>query len=267
MKFEIKRGSSPNATKYPNEDMIIARTFAKRLFAEFGNFLKAVVLFGSAARRNPVSGKGDVDVLIVVDDLSIRMTREVIEAYRLIVEKTVGKISTRLHITSLTLSSFWEYVRAGDPVAINILRDGVALIDSGMFDPLQALLIQGRIRPTRESVWVYFGRAPRTILNSRWHLLQATLDLYWAVIDSAHASLMHIGEIPPSPEHASELLEKKLVHEHKLEPKYVKTMEKFYKLMKAITHREIKEIKGPEYERYYEEAEEFVNRMQKFIEQ
>jgi len=42
-------------------------------------------------------------------------------------------------------------------------------------------------------------------------------------------------------------------------------MEKFYRLMKGITHREIKEIKGPEYEKYYEEAEEFVNRMQKFI--
>ncbi|MBW2995990.1 hypothetical protein KY332_01685 [Candidatus Woesearchaeota archaeon] len=267
MKFQVKKGVRPNITNYPNEDLTIARSFAKRIKTEFGDFLKAVVLFGSAARkRTPVGQKGDVDVLIVVDDLSIRMTRDVIEAYRLIIERTIGKVSTRLHVTSMTITSFWEYVRAGDPVAINIIRDGIAIIDTGFFDPLQALLIQGRIRPSNESVWVYFGRAPRTLLNSKWHILQAALDLYWAVIDATHAALMHIGEIPPSPQHAGDLLEKKLVKEHKLELKYAKTMDKFYKLMKGITHREIKEIKGPEYERLYKEAEEFVNRMQKFIE-
>jgi len=266
MKFEVKRGFNPNLTKYANEDLTIARSFAKRLQNEFGNFLKAVVLFGSAARKTPLATRGDIDVLIVVDDLSIRMTREVIEAYRLITEKTIGKVSTRLHVTSMTLTSFWEYIRAGDPVAINILRDGIAIIDCGFFDPMQALLMQGRVRPTHESVWVYFGRAPRTLVNSKWHLLQATLDLYWAVIDSTHAALMHIGEIPPSPEHAADMLEKHLVKEHKLETKYAKTMEKFFKIMKGITHREIKEIKGPEYEALYKEAEDFVNRMQKFIE-
>ena len=112
MKFTVKRGAVPNITKYPSGDVTIAKSFAKRIQNEFGDFLKAVVLFGSAARRRtPVSQKGDIDVLIIVDDLSIRMTREVIEAYRLIIEKTIGKVSTRLHVTSMTLTSFWEYIR------------------------------------------------------------------------------------------------------------------------------------------------------------
>jgi predicted nucleotidyltransferase/uncharacterized protein (UPF0332 family) len=224
-----------------------------------------VILFGSAARhvRGP---KGDIDVLIVVNDLSIRMTAEVIEAYKLIVEKTVGKVSTRLHVTSMTLTSFWEYVRAGDPVLVNILRDGVPVIDSGIFEPLQALLIQGRIRPTKESIWIYFGRAPRTLVNSRWHILQATLDLYWAVIDSSHAALMHEGQIPPTPSHVADLLDEVLVRKKLLDKRYADTMRKFYTIMKQITHREIKEITGQEYEKYYQEAEEFVNVMQKFIE-
>ena len=97
-------------------------------------------------------------------------------------------------------------------------------------------------------------------------MLQATLDLYWAVIDASHAALMHIGETPPSPEHAGDLLTEKLVKTKKLEAKYADTMRKFYRLMKMITHREIKEVKGPEYENYYAEAEAFVNRIQKFIE-
>ena len=266
MKFTVKRGSNPNANKYPTGDLTIAKSFSKRLKNEFGDFLKTVVLFGSAARKTAVAEKGDIDILIVVDDLSMRMTREVIQAYKLIVEKTIGKVSTRLHVTSMTITSFWEYIRAGDPVAINILRDGISLTGKDFFDPLQALLIQGRIKPTHESVWVYFGRAPRTLVNAKWHILQATLDLYWAVIDATHAALMHIGETPPSPQHAGDMLEKHLVKEHKLEAKYAKTMEKFFKLMKGITHREIKEIKGEEFEKLYKEAEEFVNRIQRFIE-
>ena len=266
MKFQIPRRTNPNIIKYPTEDYNVVKSFSKRLNNEFGNFLKALVLFGSAARhvRGP---KGDIDVLIIVDDLSIRMTREVIETYKLIVEKTVGKVSTRLHVTSMTITSFWEYVRAGDPVIVNILRDGVPIVDTGIFEPLQALLIQGRIRPTKESIWTYFGRAPRTLINSRWHILQATLDLYWAVIDSAHAALMHEGQSPPTPSHAGDLIKQVLVDKKLLDKKYADTMDKFYKIMKQITHREIKEISGQEYEKLYKEAEEFVNEIKKFIEQ
>ena len=266
MKFQIPRRTSHNVVKYPTEDHDIAKSFTKRLKNEFGDFLKAVVLFGSAARhvRGP---RGDIDVLIVVDDLSMRMTREVIETYKIIVEKIVGKVSTRLHVTSMTITSFWEYVRAGDPVVINILRDGVPMHDTGLFEPLQALLVQGRIRPTKESIWTYFGRAPRTLINSRWHVLQATLDLYWAVIDAAHSALMHEGQIPPTPSHVADLMKEVLVDKKLIDKKYIDTMDKFYKIMKQITHREIREIPGEDYEKLYKEAEEFVNEIQKFIEQ
>jgi predicted nucleotidyltransferase len=264
LKFDIKRKTNLNLERYPNADITIARSFARRLQNEFGDFLKGVILFGSAARKVE-SPRGDIDVLIIVDDLAIRMTSEVVEAYKLIVEKTIGKVSTKLHVTSMTFTSFWEYIRAGDPVAVNILRDGVALIDTGFFDPMQALLIQGRVRPTDESVWSYFGRAPRTLLNGKWHIMQATLDLYWAVIDSAHAALMHEGEIPPSPEHVADLLDEKLGKKHLLEKKYIETMRKFYKIMKGITHREIKDVSGREFDAYLREAQQFVDRMQKFI--
>lgn len=266
MKFEIKRRLNPNIVNYPTEDYSIAKRFSEHLKNEFGEFLKAVVIFGSSARRTAIN-RSDIDVLVVVDDLSIRMSEEIVEAYKIIIEKTIATVSTKLHVTSMTLTSFWEYVRAGDPVAINMLRDGIALVDSSFFEPLQLLLRQGRIRPTKESVWNYFGRAPRTMVNSRWHILQATLDLYWAVIDSAHAALMSVGEIPPSPEHVADMIEEKLVKQQKvLESKYVETMRKFYKIMKGITHREIKEIKGSEYEKLYIEADRFVDRMQDFIE-
>ena len=184
----------------------------------------------------------------------------------MIVQRSIVRVSTKLHITTMRFTSFWEYMRNGDPVAINLLRDGVALIDSGFFDPMQMLLKKGRIRPTQESIWTYYSRAPNTLHNSKWHLLQGVLDLYWAVIDSAHAALMKVGEIPPTPEHVADLMEEKLVKRKMLEHKYVVIMRNFYKLMKMVTHRELVEIKGEEFDHYYKTAEEFVNRMRKIIE-
>ena len=181
-------------------------------------------------------------------------------------QKCIVQTSTKLHVTTMRFTAFWEYMRNGDPVAINLLRDGVALIDSGFFDPMQMLLKKGRIRPTQESIWTYYSRAPATLQGSKWHLMTAVLDLYWVVIDAAHAALMKIGEIPPTPEHVAELMEQKLVKKKFIEQKYVTIMRNFYKLMKLVTHREIQEIKGEEFDKYYAHAEEFVQRMRKFIE-
>lgn len=266
MQFTIQKKQNENIQKYPTDDIRTAHEFAQRLKNELGDFLVGVVIFGSAARMTSKE-KSDIDVLVIGDDISFQFTQALIEAYRVIIENVIGSTSARLHVTSMTFTSFWEYVKAGDPVAVNILRDGVALIDTGFFNPLQVLLKQGRIRPTEESIWRYFGRSPRTLINSRWHVLQATLDLYWAVMDAAHAALMRRGEIPPSPEHAADLLNEKLVKTRLLEPQYVETMRKFYRISKMITHREIKEIKGGEYDVYLQEASDFVERMRRLIQE
>ena len=266
MEFRIEKVLNPNITKYKKSDLDTAYHFATEVSKEFGHFLKAVVIFGSAAREKEHSTRGDIDILLVVDDVSVKLSAEMVEAYRVISEKLVLKVSKRLHVTTLKFSSFWEYIRAGDPIAINILRDGIALVDAGFFEPLQKLLTDGRIRPTQESIWTYFSRAPATIQNSRWHMLQATLDLYWAVIDSSHAALMSLGEIPPSPGHVADMLEERMVKKKLLPYAYAKTMRKFYELSRGILHREIKEISGQEYEGYFREADEYVKGMRKFIE-
>lgn len=265
MEFQIERKVDENLYKYPTEDVRIAQRFAQELQKELGNFLMGVIMFGSSARRENTENS-DIDILVISDDAGYKITDPLVEAYRIIVETVIGKVSTKLHVTSMTYSSFWEHVKTGDPVIVNVLRDGVALIDTGFFKPLHWLLKMGRIRPSEESVWRYFGRSPMTLLNSRWHVLQATLDLYWSVIDAAHAALMRRNEIPPTPEHVAEMLQRVYVQQRLLEPRYVQTMERFYKLMKMITHREIKDVSGEEYERYYKEAEDFVLRMRKLIE-
>jgi predicted nucleotidyltransferase/uncharacterized protein (UPF0332 family) len=265
MEFKIARKENENIHKYPTEDVKLAQKFANQLRNELGDFLMGVVVFGSASRKKTTQ-QSDIDILIVTNDTTFQISDALVESYKIIVDNLIARISTKFHVTSMTFTSLWDYTKAGDPVVVNILRDGVALIDQGFFEPLQRLLKMGRIRPSEESVWRYFGRSPRTLLNSRWHLLQATLDLYWAVIDSAHAALMRKNQIPPTPEHVADLLDKVYVKHRLLEKKYVDTMNKFYKLMKMITHREIKSISGLEYEKHYKEADMFVRRMKKLVE-
>lgn len=250
---------------YVEEHRVLAEKLAEDLKHELNDILKAVVLFGSSAKSGSSTLQSDIDVLLIVNDLSIVLSPEVVESMRVIIENVASKISAKFHITSMRISEFWDYIKIGDPIVVNILRDGISLYDTGFFEPAQFLLEQGRIRPSKEGVWVYYSRAPQTLHNSRWHLVQATVDLYWAVIDSAHAALMHHGIVPPAPNHVADLLEKRLVHEKKLEKEYVKTMRLFYMLAKKVGHKQLTDITGKEYEELYAKAHKFVKRMRLLI--
>ena len=265
MEFKIERRVPKNVHKYPTQDLQLAHRFAQALSKELGDFLMGVVAFGSVARKE-ATAQSDIDILIITDDTNYVISEPLIEGYRLIVERVMGQISPRFHITSMTFTTFWEQSRAGDPVVVNILRDGVGLYDTGFFSPLQGLLQSGKVRPSEESIWHYYGRSPKTLLNSRWHVLQATLDLYWATIDAAHAALMRANQIPPTPEHVADLLDEVYVKKGLLSKKYVEVMRGFYKLSKDITHREIKDVTGKEYDQLYLQADDFVKAMKKLVE-
>ena len=258
MKFQVEKREQKNIEKYYSKDVETARKFARMMYQELGTFIRGLVLFGSTT-KTPASPKKDIDILVILDDVRVNFSKELVETYRIITEKVASNVDPqRLHIQSMKFSSFWEYVRAGDPVAINILRSGVALIDTGFFDPLQILLDQGRIRPSEEAIFTYFTMAPASLNRSQQHLLTAVVDLYWAAIDAAHAALMKSGEIPPSPEHVADLLERKLVKEGHINKKYADVMRELYTLFKKIVHRDIKSLSGKEYDRYFELTQTFV---------
>lgn len=263
MDFSVHKKIPHSKGNYSAVNIDLAYSFSKEIHKELNDLLKAIILFGSAARQK--EGTNDIDILLIVDDVSIRLTPEITQAYRIIVEKTALKISPKIHVTSMKFTSFWDYIKAGDPIAVNILRDGYAILDTGFFDPLQALLAQGKIKPSLETMWAYYNRAPKTLEYSQRRILEATLDLYWAAIDAAHAALMAIHEIPPSPEHVADLLEHKLANQKKIDKKLPWTMRKLYALSKKITTGQLREIKGEEYDKLYLEAKKFVNELEKFI--
>ncbi len=267
MQFKVEKRprEKPPEFSVPENSFDTARNFSKIVYKEFGDFIKAIVLFGSVAKKS--NNPKDIDILIIIDDVKFKFSAELVEAYRLIVEKAVADTDRqRLHIQSMKFSNFWEYMRAGDPVAVNILRYGIALVDTGFIDPLQMLLDQGRIRPSKEAIQTYFAMAPASLGRANNHLLQATVDLYWAVIDASHAALMKYGEVPPSPEHVAELMEKTLIPKRQISRKSVNTIRTMYKVFKSVVNREVNNISSADYERYKKISETFVKEIKKYIE-
>ncbi|MBR9703232.1 hypothetical protein GOV10_04290 [Candidatus Woesearchaeota archaeon] len=264
MDFKIQPREHRSRKFYDTEDQKLALKFAKSVDKELGDFLKVVALFGSATKQNR-EGKHDIDVLLVVDDADLIVTKELSETYRVIVEQAAVEITPRIHISTLKLTSYWEKVRNGDPVVMNVLREGIPLIDKGFFRATQALLTQGRIRPTKESIWTYYARSPVSIKNARRHVMQACVDLYWASIDAAHAALMSRGALPPSPEHVPDMMDEYLVRKGLLHKKYPVVMRELYDLSKHIEHRDIKAVAGSQYDDYLKETLDLVDSLRRIV--
>ncbi|MGM5481529.1 MAG: nucleotidyltransferase domain-containing protein [Nanobdellota archaeon] len=260
--FEYKK--RPVEYHFHEEDVDITKKFADKLKEEVGDLLRAVVLFGSAARGKAEEGS-DIDVLLVVNDMTIVYSNEVIASLRVMIENTAASISEKFHITTMKISDFWDYLHKVDPIIVNILREGNAVYDEGFFMPAQALLDSGKLRPTKEAVWAYYLRAPKTIKTAEQKLLQSVVDLYWAVIDAAHAALMHVDVVPGAPHEIADLLEKHFVSKRLLEKRYVKTLRSFYHMAKEIGHQHLLHTSGKNVDEYIEEAREFVKKMRFLI--
>jgi len=150
----------------------------------------------------------------------------------------------------------------GDPVVINVLRHGEAMLDyAGFFNPLKSLLITGKIKSTPEAIYSCLQRAPAHLARSRAAELNAIEGVYWAMVDSAHAALIAANITPPSPEHIPIDLKETFVNSGKLKMKYVLMYRDLLVLHKKIAHGEEKSLKGVEIDDWQDKAEEFLDVM------
>jgi predicted nucleotidyltransferase/uncharacterized protein (UPF0332 family) len=247
----------------------IAMDFATKAYKKFEKAVKSIILFGSTVKQTTTQGS-DIDIIILIDDASIKWDQEMIAWYREELEKILkaSPYQQDLHITTVKLSTWWQDLMRGDPVVINILRYGEAIIDfGGFFDPLKYLLIEGKIKSTPEAVYSCLQRAPTHLMRSRVSELGAIEGLYWAMVDSAHAALIASNVSPPSPEHIPVELKEVFVNEKKLDIKYVVWYRDLHILHKKIAHGEIRELKGVEIDDWQEKAEDFVNTMAKLVDE
>lgn len=245
----------------------IAMDFATKVYQRFNKIIKSVILFGSTAKKTNISGS-DIDIIIIIDDASIKWDQELIAWYRQELEKIVksNPYKNDLHINTIKLTTWWEDLIRGDPVIINIIRDGQSLIDfGGFFEPLKYLLVLGKIRSTPEAIYSLLERAPKHITRSRALELNAIEGLFWSMVDSAQAALIAVNVSPSSPEHISSDLRVNFVNSGKLKMKYVIWYRDLLILHKKITHGKTTDLKGSEIDEWQERAQEFLKEMIRLI--
>ena len=266
-KKEIKVRKLPLEKVEPKTEKDIAMDFAIQVHKKFESVIKASILFGSQAKNT--SGPGsDIDIILIVDDASINWDLELIAWYREELGKLISsnKYSRELHINTVKLTSWWQDLLYGDPVVLNILRSGEALIDSGgFFNPIKALLIQGKIKSTPEAVYAALQRAPEHLGRSKSAEMGAIEGVYWCMVDAAQAALITAGKLPPSPEHIPEMLNEAFVTPGMLKIDYVRAIRDIYNLHKGIAHGEISNIKGQDIDKWQEIAQRFLSEMTKII--
>ena len=263
---DSKEKNYPDTMKIVREREI-AMDFALKVYKEFDQMVKSIVLFGSSAKKKS-SASSDIDILIIIDDLSIRWDMELIAWYREELGKLMGKnpYVRPLHINTMKLSTWWEDLLRGDPIVLNILRYGDSLVDfGGFFTPLKVLMAQGKIRSTPEAIYTLLQRSPRHMARARQSILAAVDGLYWTMIDAAHATLISADIEPASPEDIARVLMENFVNKKLLDKKYIKNFEEVHAAVKEIIHGKRAEASGKEIDRWFDMADDFLQEMARLI--
>lgn len=241
----------------------VAYDFSVKVYKKFKEVIKAIVLYGAVSKNK---GDSSIDIVILIDDCVVDWDQELIAWYREELEKLVKKQSygARLNINTVTLTTFWEEVRSGEPLIINLIRYGQVLVDvGGFFDPLRVLLARGRIRPSPEAVYVTMTRASDHLFKANNNLLLSVEGMHWAMIDAAHAVLMAENEVPVAPEFIVPMLGEVFVSKGKLDKKYLEYFDDVRSVALKITKGERIRIKGKEIDDLFSKAEEFVTGLRK----
>jgi predicted nucleotidyltransferase/uncharacterized protein (UPF0332 family) len=244
-------------------DHEIAMDFATKAYKKYTKLVKSIILFGSVERQETKPGS-DIDIIIVVDDVSLSWDQELIAWYREELDKIMqmNPYKGNIHINTIKLSSWWDGLMKGDPVILNVIRHGFAMIDEGgFFEPLKFLLIKGKIKGTPETIYQCLQRAPTHIARSKAAELAAIEGVYWSMVDSAQGALIAANYFPPSPEHIITDLKEAFIDKKVLKSKYLEWYKEIYVLHKKIDHKEIIDLKGIEIDLWQERAEEFMKVM------
>jgi predicted nucleotidyltransferase/uncharacterized protein (UPF0332 family) len=261
-----KNSEKMSSLKLTNESEI-AMDFGVKVYKKFDKLIKSVVLFGSAAKKTATTGS-DIDIIIILDDVSVEWDQKLVAWYREELSKIIEEnpYKKALHINTIKLSTWWEDLLRGDPVLINILRWGEPVVDfAGFFEPLKFLLLKGKVSPSPEAIYSCLQRAPVHIARSKIAELNSIEGVYWAMVDSAHAALIARGVMPPSPEHIPDELRQTFVENGKLKKDYVSWYEEILNLHKDIAHGKIHDLKGVEIDKHQERAEKFLEVMTNLV--
>lgn len=266
MENPINKPKNKKMEELRKRQLNLANKFKDEILKKHNKIVKAVVLFGSLVRGD-FHEKSDIDMLVVIDDVTARFTPEMKDEFDDWIYMLAKKMAENMTVQpSWTLSEFWDMARIGHPLLYTIVRDGWALYDTGFFIPVRKLLELGKIPTTLEAVEKFMETSPKKISrveNAKLYMIAE--DLYYAMLNSSQAVLMYMGQSPPSPKHTPIDIKENLVDAGLLEEIYLKDLEKVINFRKGVEHKEIKDISGNEVDEYISMSKRYVSRMEQLL--
>lgn len=251
---------------FRKKQLALANRFKEEVLRRYKDIVKAIVIFGSFTRQD-FHEKSDIDMLVVIDDVTARFTPEMKDEFDDRLYDIAKRISENMTVQpAWMLSEFWDMARIGHPLLFTIVRDGWALYDTGFFIPVRKLLELGKIPTTLEAVEKFMETAPQKINRVETaKLYMVAEDLYYSMLNSSQAVLMYMGLNPPSPKHTPLDVKEHLVDTNLLEVNYLQDLQGVIEFRKQVEHKEIKDINGQQLDDFIQKARQYVSRMEQLL--
>ncbi len=121
------------------EERETLKKFKKKVLNELKGKVHAIIVYGSLA-RGEYTKDSDIDVLVIgKDKKDWKKVSEI--AYEIDFE---NRFRTFLTTIFLTKDEFEYRLKAGDPFIHNVLKEGVALYDTGVYERFRKSMLEAR---------------------------------------------------------------------------------------------------------------------------
>lgn len=259
---ELKKAEKLVEKEKPKKEIyskVIAFTNEAR--RQYGELIKSVLIFGSAAKGTMKEGS-DIDVWVILDDTATKSSEDLQKVNTQLY--LIAQELKDLHIQTTTLTEFWSWVKAGSPELINFLRYGLPIYDTGFIKPVKRMLEMGLIPPSEETIKLKASASEARLKKLELDLKSMIFELRYAATDACQAVVMYFYKAQPDQKALPEFLEK-LVEERKLEPEFVEKFKALDKLWKDIDHKIVEKVDTAYLEKALSLAKEIVERMKKLL--
>lgn len=249
--------------------MDAAEEFSEKLVEKLGDKVKVVAVWGSVSKGEH-GYDSDIDTLVILDDTKLQ--KDVPDDAKKKIQKKVTNLAKetddRITIQYFPfLTEFWDSLRKGEPLAIEAVRNGEPLYDTGIFMPAKRLLERGKISGTQESVRkrlkvgaAGYKKAEKEFKSSIPHKLEQ------AMASAGQAPIMLAGRSPPGKEKVPEVLEEMFVEQDMLEQEYVDIAQDIYDFG-DIGEKNPKDVTGEMVEEHLDKTDDFIRRMHQLVSQ
>ncbi|MEM0324501.1 MAG: nucleotidyltransferase domain-containing protein [Candidatus Aenigmatarchaeota archaeon] len=227
--------------------------FTKKIISEYGNLIKSVSIFGSAA-RGKMKKTSDIDVWIIIDDTPLKTSQDV---ENLSFKIRLSGEEFGLHVQVTKITDFWSLISKGSPELVNFLRYSLIIFDSGFLKPTQRMLNLGLISPSEESIELKKRNSIIRFERIKEDLKSMIFDLRYCVIDIAQAVIMKKYNYIPDPKTIPQYLEK-MINENIISKDFLDKYLEIDLLWKKIEHKEIKEVDGNILDKAIKITDEFI---------